>query len=149
MEVCTVKRVLILMLVLALIAAFSAAVFAQESPQIETPPPEIEEIIEEYQTVYRLTINYIYLNGDPAAPTHVEQLNVGEAFNVPSPELPGYTPTQVVVSGTMPSRNLEYTVIYIPNAPGTDTPTSFLRIDDYETALGFGVSFMHVGICIE
>ena len=50
----------------------------------------------------------------------------------------------------MPARDVQYTVIYIPGvADDPDNPIFLLTIEDYETALGFGASFMHVGICIE
>ena len=141
------KRILSLLLVL-LVALAAAASVAEMSPQNETPPPEIEKIIEDHQTIFRLTIYYIYPDGTTAAPTYRAVLNAGTRYNVPSPRISGYTPTMSVVSGVMPARDVEYTVIYIPRS-SDGTPIDFLTIEDYETPLGFGASFMHKGICIE
>ena len=144
------KRVLSLVLVLLFGIALSAAALAEVSPQQETPPPEIEKIIEDYQTIYRLKIRYIYLNGSTAAPTYEEHLNAGTAYSVDSPRIPGYVASRRNVSGVMPARDVEYTVIYIPGSSGRpDEEIFLLTIEDYETALGFGACFMHVGICIE
>ena len=145
------RRTLSLVFVLVLITAFFVAALAEASPENTLPPPEIEEIIEEYQTIFRLTIHYIYLNGSTAAPTHTEQLSAGSSYSVSSPVIPGYTPTMAVVSGVMPARDVVYTVIYIPRpSSGSEGEEPvFLTIEDYETALGFGASFMHEGICIE
>ncbi len=150
-EESNMKKALSVVLILAILLAIPAITSAVESPETELPPPEIEEIIEEVQTIYRLTIYYIYLDGTTAAPTYTRQLEAGTHYNVVSPEITGYTPTMAVVSGVMPARDVEYTVIYIPapdpSSPGT--PGSFLTIDDYDSPLGLGASYMHVGICIE
>ena len=145
------RRILSLVFILVLLPVFSFAALAEASPQNVLPPPEIVEIIEELQTIYRLTVHYIYLDGSTAAPTHTQQLSAGKAYSVTSPSIPGYTPNVAVVSGVMPARDMEYTVIYIPRSSSTSDPNgpTFLTIEDYETALGFGASFMHVGICIE
>ncbi len=122
---------------------------AVDSPEIPQPPREIEEIIEELQTIYRLTIYYIYLDGTTAAPTYTEQLEAGTEYSVTSPEIPGYTPSMYVVTGIMPARDVEYTVIYIPAPDDPDQPESFMTIEDYETPLGLGATVMNVGICVE
>ncbi len=98
------------------------------------PPPEPVD----------LTITYVYPDGTPVAPPHHEEnLMPEDQFNVPSPVIPGYTPTYVTVTGTMPNHDLEVTVIYVPNG------TNIINIDDYETALGLGNIQMHVGVCFE
>ena len=117
-----------------------------DSPEISDIPPEIEKIIEDHQSIYRLTIYYIYLDGTTAAPTYTEQLEAGVSYSVPSPEITGYTPTMYIVSGVMPARDVEYTVIYIPRS---NREKPFFTLEDYETPLGFGASMMNVGICIE
>ena len=113
------KKVLSFILVMVLVL-LPLATFAVISPENPDPEPEIEEIIEEHQTVYRLTIYYVYLDGTTAAETYYAQLDAGTEYSVPSPYIAGYTPTMEVVSGTMPARDVEWTVIYIPQ-PG-DTP---------------------------
>lgn len=143
------KKTLSVLLILAVFMAFPFITSAVDSPETPVPPPEIEEIIEDLQTIYRLTIYYIFLDGTTAAPTYTEQLEAGTEYYVPSPEIPGYTPTMYVVSGVMPARDIEYTVIYIPAPDGPDDPPPFKTIEDYETPLGLGASYMNVGICVE
>ena len=60
-----------------------------------------------------------------------------------SPVIPGYTATMLRVSGTMPDRDLEYTVIYIPEN------ARLIPIEDYNIPLGLGEIWMHVGVCFE
>ena len=143
------KKILSVLLILAILFAYPAIITAEDSPDTPPPPPEIEEIIEDLQTVYRLTIYYIYLDGSTAAPTYTEQLEVGTEYNVPSPTISGYTPSRYVVSGVMPARDMEYTVIYIPLPDNPDNTKSYTEIEDDETPLGIATSYMHVGICIE
>jgi len=154
------KKALSLVLVLLSVLSVPLASTAVDSIEIPAPPPEIEEIIEELQTIYRLRIRYIYPDGSPAAPAYLNQLDVGTPFDVPSPEITGYIPTVIAARGVMPARDMEYTVIYIPNIvpeeeegddpskPGKGGP-SYFTIEDYETPLGFGASMMNLGICIE
>ena len=149
------KKVFSVLLVLIIFTALPAIASAVDSPEPSPPPPEIEEIIDDYQTIYRLTIYYIYLDGGTAAPTYTAQLTAGTSYQVDSPEIAGYTPTMYVVSGVMPARDMQYTVIYIP-VPGnpdypddSEYPQTFLTLEDYETPLGLGASYMQVGICIE
>ena len=80
------KKTICLLLTLVLLFGAAAAV-AVDSPQLPDTPPEIEEIIEDVQTVYRLTIYYIYLDGSTAAPTYTEQLDAGTEYNVVSPTM--------------------------------------------------------------
>ena len=144
------KKVLSAFLVLVILFAFpSITTAAVDSPEIPTPPPEVKEIIEDMQTIYRQTIYYIYPDGTTAAPTYTAQLNAGTGYNVASPEISGYTPTMIIVSGIMPARDMQYMVIYIPASLNPGSSESFLTIEDFETPLGLGASFMHVGISIE
>ena len=145
------NKSLVILLVLCMIAVTPAfATVVVDSPEIPAPPPEIEEIIEELQTVYRLTIYYIYEDGSTAAATYTEQLNAGDTYSVSSPSIPGYTPSVYVVSGTMPARDIEYTVIYVPIPTDPDGHGGkYLTLEDYETPLGLGETSMNVGICIE
>ncbi|NLI41514.1 MAG: PKD domain-containing protein, partial [Caldisericales bacterium] len=72
-----------------------------------------------YQEVknYTLTINYVYQGGGEAAPSHTETLAEGASYNVTSPTIPGFTPDQAVVSGTMPASDVTVTVTYTQNPP--------------------------------
>ena len=91
----------------------------------------------------RLTIWYIYWDGRPAAPTYRHIYWPGDDYDVVSPVIPGYTATMLRVSGTMPDRDMEYTVIYIPEN------SRLIPIDEYDTPLGLGEIRMHVGVCFE
>ena len=137
------KKTVWLAFALVILLAAPAVLAAVYSPETPVPPPEIEEIIEEHQTTYRLTIYYIYEDGTTAAPTDTEQIDVGKEYGVPSPVIPGFSPSTERVSGVMPPRNVEYTVIYVyGDHPGRS-------IEDYETPLGLGASIINVGICVE
>ena len=142
------KKVCCIVLAIMLLCATSALSAAVDS--IETPktPPAIEQIIEEHQTIFRLIINYIYPDGRPAAPSYTRQLDVGASYGVASPRISGYSATKASVDGVMPARDVEYTVIYVPRG-ANGQPLLFYTLDFYETPLGFGASFMNVGICVE
>jgi hypothetical protein len=64
---------------------------------------------------YDLKIKYKYSNGTTAKPTYTDSLNYKASYSVTSPVIAGYTANKTVVSGTMPSRDLDVTVIYTPN----------------------------------
>lgn len=142
------KKVCCIVLAIMLLCAASALSAAVDSIETPAPPPEIEEIIEEHQTIFRLIIHYIYLNGTTAAPSYTSQLGAGTEYRIPSPEISGYTPTKAQVAGVMPARDVEYTVIYIPRGENGET-IEFITLEDYEVPLGFGATFMNVGICVE
>lgn len=142
------KKVCCIVLVIMIFCAASALSAAVDSIEIPTLPSKIEEIIEEHQTVFRLSINYIYRNGKTAAPSYTGQMDVGAEYRISSPEISGYAPTKALVSGVMPARDVEYTVIYIPRGANGE-PIEFFTLDDYEVPLGFGASFMNVGVCVE
>ena len=75
---------------------------------------------------YTLTIRYVYENGVAAAADHIEVLTVGANYDVPSPEVSGYTADREVVRGAMPAENVAVTVTYtrnyIPTPPTPPTP---------------------------
>ena len=95
-------------------------------------------------TPSRLHITYRYTNGQEASPPVELMLNPGENYDVPSPVIPGYTPTLVRVQGTMPDHNVDYLVLYVPGEGG-----QVYIIDDFETPLGLGNVFLNIGDCIE
>jgi hypothetical protein len=92
---------------------------------------------------YSLKIHYVYLDGTTAAPTHAATLAIGDAYDVASPELPGYTASLVRVTGTMPARNVIYTVIYLKEG------TTLVPLGGYEVPLNIGSVGMSVGDCFE
>lgn len=61
---------------------------------------------------FQLTIKYVYEDNTVAQSDHSETLTVGDSYSVDSPTIDGYTADQTTVSGTMPARNVEVTVIY-------------------------------------
>lgn len=67
--------------------------------------------------VYNLIIEYKAQDSTTLAPTYTLPLPFGATYSVPSPEIEGYTVSdrQQVISGTMPARSVQYTVIYLPN----------------------------------
>ena len=169
--------IVLLALLLALLPAFATAGKSKENPDIPVievdvvpedeneeviPPvveivpdtPETEELQETMKTIYRLTIYYVYLDGSTAAPTYNATLEAGTEYSVPSPEIKGYTPTIYVVSGVMPARDVQYTVVYLcpekeePAFPYSEMP-EVLSFGDYETPTGLGFSICNVGVCFE
>ena len=133
----------IIALMIALMLTFSVAL-AIDSPHLQPQiDPELIPIIEDIQATYVLIINYIDINGDPVAPQYIDILNVGDSYNVTSPEIKGYLPSITNVIGTMPKRDVQYSIIYYPNNQ------MFYTIDDLETPLGLGYSVLNLGVCIE
>ncbi len=65
---------------------------------------------------YTLTVLYQYEDGTTAAPTYIAFVNEGEEYGVESPQVEGHTPDLTIVSGTMPTEDVQVTVIYA----GTD-----------------------------
>lgn len=158
MEEKTMKKFLLPLIALFMIlVSVPAASYAVESIEMPVPPPEIEDIIEEMQTTYRLTIRYTFLDGTEAATVYTDQIDENTAYAVAVPEVDGYKPTLNIVNGIMPSRDMEITVIYIPNEPTGEIAsifpqglfTAFLTILDYEVPLGLGMSMMNLGVCID
>ncbi|MBR4360647.1 MAG: Cna B-type domain-containing protein, partial [Clostridia bacterium] len=88
---------------------------------------------------HTLTVYYRYQDGRQAAPTVVEIHKEGDTYRVVSPVIPGYTASILVVAGTMPGHDVEYTVIYIPDGnPPPDNPEP-----------GMGQVYINVGDCLE
>ena len=111
---------------------------------------------------YRLKITYIYPDGSKAAETYQELLQYQAEYDVISPAVKDATPANERVTGRMEARNMEYTVIYLPNQEILMTEPEYENvrevltkavrfgfIEDYETPLGLGSVIMHVGVCFE
>ena len=174
------KRLLIVLfaLLLALLPVFAMAVNSRSNQDIpETtvkkvvpedeaeeviPPvvdiipdtPDIIELQETLKTVFRLTIYYVYVDGSTAAPSYDAMLQGGTEYSVSSPTIKGFTASKQMVSGVMPMRDIEYTVVYlspdeeIPEFPYSEMPELY-TLDDYEAPTGLGFSVANVGICFE
>ena len=104
--------------------------------------------------MFRLTIYYVYADGRPAAPTYDATLQGGTEYSVSSPTIKGFTASIPIVSGIMPMRDIEYTVVYlspeedIPEFPYSEMPELY-TLEDYEAPTGLGFSVANVGICFE
>ncbi|MBP5650157.1 MAG: InlB B-repeat-containing protein [Bacteroidales bacterium] len=81
---------------------------------------------------YTLTVNYKYINDDPAATTHTETVVYNTPYSVESPAITGYTPNKAIVAGTMGAGNVTVDVIYSINnyaIAATANPTTGGSID--------------------
>ena len=95
---------------------------------------------------YTLSVDYVFLDGSPAAPSHIQTLHIGDSYDVASPELEGFRALTLSIRGTNPGRDEQYTVVYVPE----DADISGLQnMGDYETSLGLERVFTQVGICVE
>ena len=74
--------------------------------------PTDEEV--EEPAVYTLTVHYLYEDGTKAKDTLTVEYDEGVSYEVESPVIPGYKPSEAVVSGTA-TENREVTVIYTEN----------------------------------
>lgn len=63
-------------------------------------------------SIFKVTIHYRFADGTEAAPDYSENYVTGAEYNVASPEVAGYTPSQAVVSGTVEDSDVEVTVTY-------------------------------------
>jgi len=69
---------------------------------------------------YKLTINYVYLNGTPSdasdIPSYSTYVDFEGEYSVTTQEIAGYTPDKLVVSGTMGAEDIVETVTFSPNS---------------------------------
>lgn len=136
------KRLIGLLLIFILIFNIGYAV---DSPHQDQLDPSLIPIIEDICATYTIVINYIDINGEPVAPRFITTLNVGDIYNILSPEIQNYIATIQNIVGVMPKRNIEYSVIYL--SPGSSQ--KIYVINDLEVPLGLGFSIMNLGVCIE
>lgn len=94
---------------------------------------------------HNLTIRYRYQDGTEAASPYRASIAQGSRYDIASPQIDGYVPTQARVSGTMPGRDLEVTVVYVP----AENEDELTVIDDYGTPLGVNKVFIATGDCFE
>lgn len=110
-------------------------------------PEDVIELQEELQTIYQLTILYVYMDGSTAAETYSEILAEGTTYSVSSPLIDGYTAFLQQVDGVMPSHNLQYVVLYV--SPEESGLTDIVSLFNLEIPLGLGFTVDHTGICSE
>ena len=93
-----------------------------------------------HRIAYRLTIHYIYQDGTMAHEDYTWTYWFNSTYNVPSPIIPGFTPSIDVIAGRMPSHGLELTVVYVGDGE--------IVVPDEDTSLGFK-SYLNAGECFE
>lgn len=76
---------------------------------------DVEKTVVYSPAVGLLTIHYVYADGAKASDSYSNQLASGMPFAIPSPSVPGHTPSYSMVEGTMEDDGLTFTVIYSPN----------------------------------
>ena len=114
----------------------------------------------EITVVYRknshtVTVHYVDNTGRTVAPSVTETVAYGDTYSYTSPNVPNYTPNTGVVTGTMPDRDVEVTVIYnpvrrpTPPAPTPEPSDDTIVINDYNTPLGLGNTSLNAGECFE
>ncbi len=94
------------------------------------------------QLVFKLTIYYIFEDGTTAHKEYEAKLMAGEKFAVESPEIQGYKPNLWMISGEMPDRDLNYTVIYMAQNTPVDLSAA-------TTPLGIGNVVPNAGDCFD
>lgn len=62
---------------------------------------------------YKLTVHYVYSDGRTAAASKSGTFTYGQRYSFPSPDISGYSPSSVVVSGTMTAGDQTITVVYM------------------------------------
>ncbi len=73
---------------------------------------------------HTLKITYIYEDGSEAHPPHIETLQPGQEYNVPSPDIAAYTPDIQAVKGIVENDDITYVVTYKPKpTPEPETHT--------------------------
>ena len=145
------KKLMTLMIVMAVLTAVILSASAQDSIELPPVPTPILPIIEDLKTIFHLTINYICDDGTMIAPPHSEILEAGTQFDVVSPVIANKPSSMSNVKGTMPRRDVEYTVMYVcQNSRQFESKEGLvLSMGDYEKPLGLGMSIMNVGVCTE
>ncbi len=94
--------------------------------------------------LWRLNIRYRRVgDGKTLAPMYTNgSVIIGDAYEVESPVIPGYTADRPVVKGEMHGRNMSFTVWYTPEQ------TEVVIVDE-KTPFGLGNVVMNAGDCFE
>ena len=73
---------------------------------------DIKSIYFDISGYHRLIVNYSFENGNVACESVSKILEISSEYNIPSPEIEGYTPNISCVSGIMPNEDLTIDVVY-------------------------------------
>lgn len=103
---------------------------------------------------HNLTIHYVDIQtGEPVADDYAITLREGQTYDVISPLIPGMETNMLRVSGTMPGRDEEITVLYVSGGiPGVNPGpggNDLTILEDYGTPLGLDGVHLNVGDCFE
>ena len=75
-------------------------------------------------TAVDITVKYVYSDGSEAAPTYTETKNKGESYRIESPEIDGFEPDDLIISGTVTNLlSIEKTVTYTEAEADTEETT--------------------------
>ena len=98
----------------------------------EMPGEAVEAVVTYTAIPYTLTVVYRLTDGSQAAESHQEQLTIGTRYYVTSPQLEGYRPNQMSVSGVMPASDVTHTVTYRAiSGGGGDDPFGGTEVPPY------------------
>ena len=94
---------------------------------------------------YTLTINYVDEDGNKVAAAYVGTYAYNAEYEVASPEIPGYVPSQAVVSGTMGAADVEVNVVYSPEeVPPVEVLPGDANADGVLTSADLSALFAYV-----
>lgn len=89
------------------------------------------------EEAYTLTIKYVNVMGASVAETYTALLEPGESFDIPSPSVDGYKPSQKSVSGIMSSSDMTFSVTYTRD---TESSSSTTDTDDAPSSSSSGIA---------
>ena len=88
--------------------------YEPDTPRLSGIMDEDTEITVVYHLkAYTLTIHFRLLDGNPAAPDHLQQEFFGSEYRFISPNVPGYKAIKSEIADEMPGRDVELTVFYV------------------------------------
>ena len=98
-------------------AIFTTDIISQDKNIVFTFSDDMNHnnIPDDEEPTYTLTINYIYSAGEVAAETYTNEYLPGIEYSVNTPEIEYYTADKEVVTGTMGEEDEVVTVTYTPN----------------------------------
>lgn len=94
--------------------------------------------------VWKLKIKYILEDGTEIAEPYEQEIRTDEKYDVPSPQIEGYKPLRLRVTGVNPGRDETFFVIYVP-----EDLEEYEEIDDYRVMTNLGDTCLQAGVCAE
>ena len=113
------------------------------------------------QESHTITIIYRDLDGQVIYETTTTTAVAGDEYRINAPAIPGYVSLQQVITGEMPSRDMQITLFYakenetetetipVVSSPAAQLPDGSVLIEDYGIPLGLGSIGLNQGICVE